>query len=85
MHCCNVTNYVQWSYPCLSFLGPIGVAAAAAIQTAKKRKRPHTFETNPSIRKRQQTRLLRCVSTSYSFYYLNFYIAKHAFIAQFGW
>ena len=40
-------------------LGPIGVAAAAAIATAKKRKRPHSFETNPSIRKRQQTRLLR--------------------------
>lgn len=39
--------------------GPVGVAAAAAIATAKKRKRPHTFETNPSIRKRQQTRLIR--------------------------
>ncbi|KAK2146885.1 hypothetical protein LSH36_580g00029 [Paralvinella palmiformis] len=39
--------------------GPIGVAAAAAIATAKKRKRPHVFETNPSVRKRQQTRLLR--------------------------
>lgn len=39
--------------------GPIGIAAAAAIATAKKRKRPHSFETNPSIRKRQQTRLLR--------------------------
>ncbi|XP_064633059.1 nuclear respiratory factor 1-like isoform X2 [Lineus longissimus] len=39
--------------------GPIGVAAAAAIATGKKRKRPHSFETNPSIRKRQQTRLLR--------------------------
>lgn len=43
----------------LAAAGPIGVAAAAAIATAKKRKRPHTFETNPSIRKRQQTRLLR--------------------------
>lgn len=42
-----------------SLIGPIGVAAAAAIATAKKRKRPHSFETNPSIRKRQQTRLLR--------------------------
>ncbi|XP_051160606.1 DNA-binding protein P3A2 isoform X3 [Leptopilina boulardi] len=39
--------------------GPIGVAAAAAIVSAKKRKRPHSFETNPSIRKRQQNRLLR--------------------------
>jgi len=39
--------------------GPIGVAAAAAVATGKKRKRPHSFETNPSIRKRQQTRLLR--------------------------
>ena len=35
------------------------MAAAAAIASAKKRKRPHQFETNPSIRKRQQTRLLR--------------------------
>nr|CAD7569154.1 unnamed protein product [Timema californicum] len=38
---------------------PVGVAAAAAIVSAKKRKRPHSFETNPSIRKRQQNRLLR--------------------------
>ncbi|ELU11897.1 hypothetical protein CAPTEDRAFT_221267 [Capitella teleta] len=43
----------------LASAGPIGVAAAAAIATGKKRKRPHAFETNPSIRKRQQTRLLR--------------------------
>lgn len=43
------------------YSGPVGVAAAAAIATAKKRKRPHSFETNPSIRKRQQTRLLRHV------------------------
>ncbi|KAJ6223821.1 hypothetical protein RDWZM_002366 [Blomia tropicalis] len=43
----------------LAAAGPVGIAAAAAIATAKKRKRPHTFETNPSIRKRQQTRLLR--------------------------
>lgn len=35
------------------------MAAAAAIVSAKKRKRPHSFETNPSIRKRQQNRLLR--------------------------
>ncbi|XP_047479883.1 DNA-binding protein Ewg-like isoform X3 [Penaeus chinensis] len=39
--------------------GPVGVAAAAAIASAKKRKRHHIFEINPSIRKRQQTRLLR--------------------------
>uniref|UniRef100_A0A1B6FHF5 Nuclear respiratory factor 1 NLS/DNA-binding dimerisation domain-containing protein n=1 Tax=Cuerna arida TaxID=1464854 RepID=A0A1B6FHF5_9HEMI len=39
--------------------GPVGMAAAAAIVSAKKRKRPHSFETNPSIRKRQQNRLLR--------------------------
>lgn len=31
----------------------------AAITSSKKRKRPHSFETNPSIRKRQQNRLLR--------------------------
>jgi hypothetical protein len=35
------------------------MAAAAAINSSKKRKRPHSFETNPSIRRRQQTRLLR--------------------------
>ncbi|CAO1426411.1 unnamed protein product [Diamesa hyperborea] len=39
--------------------GVVGVAAAAAITSSKKRKRPHSFETNPSIRKRQQNRLLR--------------------------
>lgn len=39
--------------------GPVGMAAAAAVATGKKRKRPHIFESNPSIRKRQQTRLLR--------------------------
>lgn len=43
----------------LAAAGPVGVAAAAAIASAKKRKRPHSFETNPSIRKRQQTRLIR--------------------------
>ncbi|XP_055388628.1 DNA-binding protein Ewg isoform X2 [Condylostylus longicornis] len=43
----------------LAQAGPVGVAAAAAIASAKKRKRPHSFETNPSIRKRQQNRLLR--------------------------
>lgn len=43
----------------LAAAGVVGVAAAAAISSAKKRKRPHSFETNPSIRKRQQNRLLR--------------------------
>ncbi|XP_016982436.1 DNA-binding protein Ewg isoform X1 [Drosophila rhopaloa] len=43
----------------LAAAGPIGVAAAAAIASSKKRKRPHCFETNPSVRKRQQNRLLR--------------------------
>ncbi|NXE70680.1 NRF1 factor, partial [Calcarius ornatus] len=43
----------------LCFAGPVGMAAAAAVATGKKRKRPHVFESNPSIRKRQQTRLLR--------------------------
>ncbi|KAK8764298.1 hypothetical protein V5799_033092 [Amblyomma americanum] len=50
---------VACTYSVSVVAGPIGVAAAAAIATGKKRKRPHTFETNPSIRKRQQTRLLR--------------------------
>ncbi|XP_072938945.1 DNA-binding protein Ewg isoform X15 [Epargyreus clarus] len=40
-------------------LGPVGMAAAAAIASSKKRKRPHSFETNPSVRKRHQNRLLR--------------------------
>lgn len=43
----------------LAAAGPVGVAAAAAIVSSKKRKRPHSFETNPSIRKRQQNRLIR--------------------------
>lgn len=50
------TNFVSRLYVSI---GPVGVAAAAAIVSAKKRKRPHSFETNPSIRKRQQNRLLR--------------------------
>lgn len=49
---------------CYYLTGPIGMAAAAAIASAKKRKRPHQFETNPSIRKRQQTRLLRKLRVS---------------------
>lgn len=39
--------------------GPVGIAAAAAINSAKKKRRNHLFETNPAVRKRQQTRLLR--------------------------
>ena len=40
--------------------GSIGVAAAAAILSSKHHSRHnHHFETNPAIRKRQQTRLLR--------------------------
>ena len=35
------------------------MAAAAAISSTKKRKKSFAFETNPSIRKRQQTRILR--------------------------
>lgn len=56
---------------CLRFLGPVGIAAAAAIATAKKRKRPHSFETNPSIRKRQQTRLLRLGSQQLLTFFAN--------------
>lgn len=44
--------------------GVVGIAAAAAIQSSKKKKRPHSFETNPSIRKRQQNRLLRKLRVS---------------------
>ncbi len=39
--------------------GPVGVAAAAAIASSKKKRRNLAFETNPSIRKRQATRLTR--------------------------
>ncbi|KAG9510569.1 hypothetical protein GZH46_00885 [Fragariocoptes setiger] len=42
------------------YTSPVGIAAGMAIASgSKKRKRNHTFETNPSVRKRQQTRLLR--------------------------
>ena len=63
----NVT-YVAVIHYCVSQrnTGPVGVAAAAAIVSAKKRKRPHSFETNPSIRKRQQNRLLRKLRVSTS-------------------
>ena len=37
--------------------GPIGVAAAAAIMSSRKRKRSMTFETNPSLRKRHCSKL----------------------------
>lgn len=44
---------------------PVGIAAGMAIASgSKKRKRNHAFETNPSIRKRQQTRLLRRLKTT---------------------
>ena len=43
----------------LASAGTTGMAAAAAISSTKKRKRSHSFETNPSIHKRQQMRLLR--------------------------
>ena len=47
------------------FTGPVGVAAAAAIASAKKRKHHYSFETNPSVRKRQQNRLLRKLRVSF--------------------
>ncbi|XP_045554612.1 nuclear respiratory factor 1 [Salmo salar] len=50
----------------LAAAGPVGMAAAAAVATGKKRKRPHIFESNPSIRKRQQTRLLRATLDEYT-------------------
>ncbi|CAG9835678.1 unnamed protein product [Diabrotica balteata] len=43
----------------LAAAGPVGVAAATAIVSSKKRKMPHSFETDPSIRKRKTTGLLR--------------------------
>ena len=46
----------------LAAAGPVGVAAAAAVATTRKRRHndeTYTFETNPSVRRRQQTRLLR--------------------------
>lgn len=46
------------------YAGPVGMAAAAAIASSKKRKRPHSFETNPSVRKRHQNRLLRKLRVS---------------------
>ena len=43
----------------LSRAGPIGVAAAAAIMTGRKRKRQHIFESNPALRKRHCSKLVR--------------------------
>lgn len=66
----------------LAAAGPVGVAAAAAIASAKKRKRPHSFETNPSIRKRQQNRLLRKLSVSCSSRFI--FIADINFVSIFS-
>ena len=61
----SVIHYdITLHYCLIENTGPVGVAAAAAIVSAKKRKRPHSFETNPSIRKRQQNRLLRKLRVS---------------------
>lgn len=43
----------------LSRAGPIGIAAAAAIMTGRKRKRQHIFESNPALRKRHCSKLVR--------------------------
>ena len=43
----------------LSQAGPIGIAAAAAIMTGRKRKRQHIFESNPALRKRHCSKLVR--------------------------
>ena len=44
----------------LAQAGPIGMAAAAAIMSgSRKRKRQHMFETNPSFRKRQSSKLTK--------------------------
>ncbi|XP_062522273.1 DNA-binding protein P3A2-like [Corticium candelabrum] len=62
----------------LAAAGPIGVAAAAAVATGRKRKRPSgfLFETNPSVRKRQSTRLLRKLKSTIDEYYAR--IGQHA-------
>lgn len=49
------------------------MAAAAAIMSSKKRKRPHSFETNPSIRKRQQNRLIRKLRVSFKNLHTNLF------------
>ena len=43
----------------LSRAGPIGIATAAAIMTGRKRKRQHIFESNPALRKRHCSKLIR--------------------------
>ena len=43
----------------LSRAGPIGLATAAAIMTGRKRKRQHIFESNPALRKRHCSKLIR--------------------------
>ena len=55
---CDIFEYFLFK---MIFIGTVGMAAAAAIATGKLRKKPYQFEINPSIRKRQQTRLLRSV------------------------
>ncbi|ESN90699.1 hypothetical protein HELRODRAFT_96655, partial [Helobdella robusta] len=73
--CSNVYNDPNFTNPVtdditaqLASAGPVGVAAAAAISTGKNRKRPHSFEINPTVRKRQQTRLLRKLLATLSEY-----------------
>ena len=43
----------------LASSGPVGVAAAAAIMSGRKRKRQHMFESNPSLRKRHCSKLTK--------------------------
>ncbi|CAI8037285.1 DNA-binding protein P3A2 [Geodia barretti] len=43
----------------LSRAGPIGLATAAAIMTGRKRKRQHIFESNPALRRRHCSKLIR--------------------------
>lgn len=43
----------------LAQAGPIGVAAAAAVMSSRKRKRTHVFESNPALRKRHCSKLVR--------------------------
>lgn len=66
-----------------NIVGPVGVAAAAAIVSSKKRKRPHSFETNPSIRKRQQNRLLRKLKVSSRQFFLFHLMFINKFLANY--
>ncbi|KAF3705122.1 Nuclear respiratory factor 1 [Channa argus] len=45
----------------LAAAGPVGMAAAAAVATGKKRKRPHIFESNPSIRQEAADPSAQCL------------------------